>query len=254
MRIEKDEFGIEYAYIPAPRGSRYRLLEDSSVGDVRPFYMAITPLTGNQYLKILKKLGVDQSHQFEGFIEGEPWIEGNKPITYVAYDHLYDVYTQRRQAGQRSSQLQQKPKDEEYQSGFLSSIRGKGNHQYRLPTEYEWEWAALGGEFFTGPIPDLFDWQVPVIAGCTNIDKVAWHRGNSGGQLHEVNQKKPNGYGLYDMNGNVWEWTRTRAGADRVIRGGSWDITAQYTRVANRLDVGPSLRNDNLGFRLCFSA
>ena len=81
---------------------------------------------------------------------------------------------------------------------------------WRLPTEAEWEYLARGGEEH-------------LYSGSDDIDEVAWygHRywdaeekkwkeveesGNSGGQLHIVGQKKPNGFGLYDMSGNVLEW------------------------------------------------
>ena len=66
----------------------------------------------------------------------------------------------------------------------------------RLPHSAEWEYAAQGGEDF-------------IYAGSDDPDEVAWYSKNSGYKLHAVRQKKPNGYGLYDMSGNAYTWTRT---------------------------------------------
>ena len=93
----------------------------------------------------------------------------------------------------------------------------------RLPTEEEWEHAAKGGQNFT-------------YAGSNNIDEVAWYDGNSGNNTHPVKDKKPNDYGLYDMSGNVGEWTNSwydKSSGFRDLLGGSWINNAEYCRVAH---------------------
>ena len=106
---------------------------------------------------------------------------------------------------------------------------------FRLPTEVEWEWFARGGEIAMQD--GTFDYKY---SGSNNIDEVAWHKGNSGDQTHDVGIKKPNQLGLYDCSGNICEWCydTTNSGYisekipyiydetenDRRLRGGCWDI------------------------------
>ncbi len=150
---------------------------------------------------------------------------------------------------------------------------------YRLPSEAEWEYAARGGQNFK-------------YAGSDTIEEVAWYWQNSGdkpfsgkwksadivannGRTHPVGQKKANGYGLYDMSGNVWEWcgdewhenydfapldgsawieqnsdNTKNEGVSRVLRGGSWYFLAEYCSVSTRNLNPQSSRIHSLGFRL----
>ena len=76
---------------------------------------------------------------------------------------------------------------------------------WRLPTELEWEYLAMGGADFP-------------YAGSGNVDAVASYLGNSGGVLRESGTKKPNGFNLYDMSGSLWEWVWPE-GEDRATQG-----------------------------------
>ena len=124
---------------------------------------------------------------------------------------------------------------------------------YRLLTEAEWEYCARSGQRFK-------------YSGSDTVDEVAWYGGNSGGETHPVGLKKPNGFGLYDMSGNVWEWVwdwygdyssgtqvdpqGPTSGSFRVNRGGSWSSNAQDMRVSRRSIFAPANTGDDLGFRL----
>ncbi len=102
----------------------------------------------------------------------------------------------------------------------------------RLPTEEEWEYAAKGGENYK-------------YSGSNNADEVAWYYKNSGDSTHEVATKKANGYGLYDMSGNVWEWT-DKSG---VIFGGGFFDNGSHIRMDSRNVYYVVRISNNIGFR-----
>ncbi|HWE53121.1 MAG TPA: SUMF1/EgtB/PvdO family nonheme iron enzyme [Bryobacteraceae bacterium] len=90
----------------------------------------------------------------------------------------------------------------------------------RLPAEKEWEYAARGGSLETR---------------YGEVEDIAWYSGNSAGRTHPAGKKEPNGFGLYDMFGNVWEWTADNYGPNlKTVRGGSWYNGVNLLRASYR--------------------
>lgn len=128
----------------------------------------------------------------------------------------------------------------------LSSLK-KSRLTFRLPTEEEWELACRAGA--TGDYCLLAP-GTEVWSGSLYV--VAWFDDNSDGASHPVGQKIPNAWGLYDMQGNVSEWTSTADGERCVIRGGSWFQTARGCESSRRWDhFSKNNRDCDTGFRLC---
>ncbi len=160
------------------------------------------------------------------------WGRGKQPAIYVSWD------------------------DAQQYVSWLSALTGQ---PYRLLSEAEWEYAARAGTTtaysFGGDSTMLGDY--------------GWHSGNSSGQAHPVGEKKPNAFGLYDMQGNVWQWVedcyhedykgapdngsawKGNASCDnRVVRGGSWGSNVEVLRSASRFGNPSFGRYFTLGFRV----
>ena len=160
---------------------------------------------------------------------------------------------------------------------FTRKLSSKTGYTFRLPTEAEWEFACRSGgkkQRYVG----------------RSLDAVAWYKSNAKGDPHLVGRKRPNGLGIYDMSGNVWEWcldisdkkafSKAKgtlgnpvfigakyvdiygdnysrilgiikdASGYRIMRGGSWGNAAHYLRCSARIRGNPDSRRDWLGFRL----
>ncbi len=131
----------------------------------------------------------------------------------------------------------------------------QGRYEFRLPTEAEWEYACRSGG------------KKEKYSGGTDVNRLAWYSGNSGRSTHEVGTKAPNGLGIYDMSGNVWEWCEDgyekhayskhqrknpiiEGSPGQVYRGGSWLSSARGSRSANRGSYFGWIKSYNVGFRL----
>ena len=154
---------------------------------------------------------------------------------------------------------------------------------YRLPTEEEWEYAARAGA--QTPAPSAGTFHDPGCHSNPRLERFAWFNVNSvvqwGSEVHApdcptflergpqpVGRRDPNPWGLYDMLGNLWEWTHSAyarhgdegadtdvqgAAAHRTFRGGGWLSRADAVRAANRDRAPPATRNRLIGFRLARS-
>ncbi len=126
---------------------------------------------------------------------------------------------------------------------------------FRLPTEAEWEYAARAGSQAAWSFGD----------DESQLGDYAWYKQNSGGEAHQVGTRKPNGWGLHDLHGNVWEWvadwkapyseepqidpTGPAEGEYRVVRGGSFVDESRDLRSAYRGWDRPVNRGRDVGFR-----
>ena len=145
-------------------------------------------------------------------------------------------------------------------TNWNNAVCDRNKNGFRLPTEAEWEWAAQGGTNDKWAGTDTK----------SELKNYAWYKnddgGDANGKTHQVKLKSANGYGLYDMSGNVWEWCWDRysdstptggqdpagaaSGGLRVGRGGGWNDGAGYAARAYRRDDDPGDRFHNLGLRL----
>lgn len=204
----------------------------------RSFYLAATEVTQQQYARVM---GTNPSAFSAGGAKRSA-VAGvsttNYPVDSVSHDEAIEFC-------RRLAEMERLPPG-----------------SYRLPTEAEWEYAARAGD--TGP------YSSAVQTG-SGLERFAWFSKNSNFRTHEVAQKEPNGFGLYDLAGNVSEWcgdwfqvdyyaqsprsdptgpAKPGSTPQRVLRGGHWMTAASACRPTDR-DAGlPAARQSITGFRV----
>jgi formylglycine-generating enzyme required for sulfatase activity len=250
-----NSIGMKFALIPAgtflmgsPPGEKQRSKDEEQheVTLTRPFYLGVFPVTQAQWQAIM---GSNPSY-FCATGEGKDEVRGMRtddfPVEQVSWEDVMDFLKK---------------------LAALKEEREAGR-EYRLPTEAEWEFACRGGaaEY------QVFHYGNSLSSTQANYNGSYPYGGASEGpyleRTSEVGAYEPNGFGLFDMHGNVWEWcsdwydtdyykTSPRRdpagpaeGTSRVLRGGSWDCFGQRCRSAWRNGTEPTNRYAYLGFRV----
>jgi formylglycine-generating enzyme required for sulfatase activity len=206
----------------------------------KDFYLGKYPVTQEQYYAVTGQNPSSTTSDYFRYHEGKVVDTRHYPVEHVSWDMATAFCGELRQ-------------------------RDKQKRKFCLPTEAEWEYAQRAGtttRYSFGDDP-------------ADLTAYAWYSGNSGGKPHEVGAKKPNAWGLYDMEGDVWHWCADWYAADyylkspatdpqgpdtgtlRVVRGNQYGGVrgslpgsgTANSRCAARL--GSNRAGDDTGFRVC---
>lgn len=177
----------------------------------------------------------------------EQWqsLMGNNPSKYKAKNHPVE------QVGYDQALEFCKKLDRLYADQIPAGYR------FYLPSETEWEYACRAGTVTALNSGKNLSGEGKFKQSDANLDEVGWYEVNSPKNHQPIGLKKPNAWGLYDMHGNVREWTRSwdltwylNSGGRKITRGGSFFDMANFCRSASRTSTNSCGLGDNLGFRV----
>jgi formylglycine-generating enzyme required for sulfatase activity len=209
---------------------------------VDTFYIGRTEVTWGEWKAVRTWAVLNGYTDLDGVGQG---VGDNYPVRGVSW---YDVV---KWCNARSQKEERTPvylaDGAVYKTGEVTPTEVASANGYRLPSEKEWEFAARGGTQTLGY----------TYSGSNDLNAVGWYGGNSGGAVHEVGKKQANELGIFDMSGNVGEWSGSwlpgSEGSYRVARGAYWADDAENCAVALRYHSGPEARYGSNGFRVALS-
>ena len=250
FEIEIDGVKLKLIYVEGGTFAMGDGLNSKPIHNVKlsDYYICEAEITNGLWLSVMGHLPYDTLSEYTGYRQYDKLY---LPVTAVSWNEIV--------------------------TNFLPKLNSKAGIQLRLPTEAEWEFAAMGGLKSHGY----------VYSGSAKIDEVAWTFFSSDGMKQDVMEKQPNELLLYDMSGNVWEWcsdwyeqnyTATdlisnpkgpESGTNRIVRGGSYLASTGFggyvdCKVKSRGQISPNGYHINstgnvifdcndVGFRLVYS-
>jgi formylglycine-generating enzyme required for sulfatase activity len=218
----------------------------SSLGavPVDTFYIGRTEVTWGEWQMVRNWAAANGYTDLDGVGQG---VGDNYPVTGVQW---FDVVKWCNARSEKEGKTPvYKNGTDVYRTGVVSDPQVVSSvNGYRLPTEIEWEWAARGGNKTHGY----------TYSGSNNLDEVGWYAGNSGNAVHEVGKKLANELGIYDLSGNVSEWSGSWDFSNLVwlaVRGGNFShgFGAEHCTVVSRLPYMKEEARLFHGFRVALS-
>lgn len=208
----------------------------------QPFYMSITEITQAHWTKIMKKNTSFYNKIKKTGLENEFKHTWDFPAeSHLVYDAI--EYCNKVSEIEGKSQYYTLTDVKRLSSGGIQSakVEQHNNNGFRLPTPEEWEFACLGGS--SGKY--CFEGEDP-----NDLGTYAWWRGNAQTSTRPVAMKEPNGYGIFDMHGNVWEWIYVTTQETTEIRGGCYNSDAHHCKNYPDMDHKPRLSYKTVGLRI----
>ncbi|MBX2819699.1 MAG: SUMF1/EgtB/PvdO family nonheme iron enzyme [Rhodothermaceae bacterium] len=198
--------------------------------------------------------GNNDEHPVRAVTVSQPFYMGVTEVTHQEWESLMNHISNPKKQGTTFPVASVSWHDA---NKFISALNERGDeYVYRLPTEAEWEYACRSGT------------NVYYYPSKREVAEFSWYKGNSKNKSQLVKSLSPNGWGLYDMTGNVWEWTADwykrsyytegpdvdppgpATGETRVLRGGAFNFSLRYITCSNRRYYREYKSDNNIGFRV----